>query len=283
MRRVGLLPLAVLVVTLGAALSGCAGSDDGGSSGASGDGYDGVYRYPTGAGDTVVRLDVLGGVQPEGADFLALPTVLIAGDGSVYTPASVVTPYPGPLVPQLSVRTLTPAGMDAVLGVADANGLLAESDSPEDSIAPSDVEVLRIELNAQGGSFVHQATLVDTETSNDPRAVALGQFVGVLQQLESVAGPGQLGLSQAFVPEEYRLRAVPVDPGTLERNGVAPTVVPWPADAGIALADAAQCATVDADDVRVTLEAADQMTLFLDGAQTYQLFVAPQLPVDGDC
>jgi hypothetical protein len=276
MRGARLLPLAALA--LGLALSACAGDDDG-AGGA--EGYDRVYRYPTGAGDTVVRLDLLGGVQPEGAEFLDLPAVLIAGDGSVYTPASVVTPYPGPLVPQMSVRTLTPAGIDAVLGVADASGLLAETDAG--SPPPPDAEAARVELHAQGDTFVHQASVNETGAGDDPARTAVLGFVDVLRQLESVAGPGQLGLGQAYVPEEYRFRAVPVDPADFERNGMPPRVVPWPVDVGVGLAEATECATADADAVRDLFEAADQLTLFLDGAQTYQLFVAPRLPFDDGC
>lgn len=280
MNRFRRLLLTVVAVALVVAPWGCAGDD---FSSGGGDGG-GVYRYPRGADDTVIRYDVLGGVQPEASEFLALPTVLIAGDGSVYTPAAVVTPYPGPLVPQLSVRGLTRAGLDAVLGVADANGLLAAG-APSAGSPSSQEAWVRVEINAEGGAFVHMAPARGTSGADttDQAWSQLQAFIDVLNQLETVAGSGQLGLARAYVPEQYRVRAVPVDPAELVAGGTEPRVVPWPADVGVRLATAADCAIVEAELVRATFEAADQVTLFRDGAQTYRLFVAPRLPVDADC
>lgn len=281
--------LIVTALALSAFVVGCGGDDGGGGDGPGGGGdsdFDAAHDWSTGANDVVVRLDRVGEVMPEQFDFLHLPAVLIAGDGALYTPAPVVAPYPGPLVPLMDVRTVTPQGIDATLALADANGLLA--DPPEYTIPEgfSEVDEWVVTINADGGSFVHEAVAIgfDARAESDPDRRRLQQFTDALAQLDVVIGAAHFGLPGAFVPAQYRIRAVAVDPADFGRNGQEATVRPWPgALLGVALADAVDCARVAYEDASEILDPVDQLTLFEDGGEAYQLFVAPVLPGDGQC
>ncbi len=61
-------------------------------------------------------------------------------------------------------------------------------------------------------------------------------------------------------------------------DGIEPTVVDWPDDSTVRLADAPTCTVVSAAEVGDTLLAADQLTFFTDADVTYQVLAKPMLP-----
>jgi hypothetical protein len=88
-----------------------------------------------------------------------------------------------------------------------------------------------------------------------------------------------LGEQTLYEPTEYGIEATAVDDlSAFGGEGIEPTVVDWPAAAGVALADAATCTVVDAEPVADVFAAANQLTFFDDGGVTYQVLVKPILP-----
>jgi hypothetical protein len=79
------------------------------------------------------------------------------------------------------------------------------------------------------------------------------------------------------------LQAQIVDPSQLTGQQPAPTVVEWPAAAGMSLASAETCARVDESAVGSLFLDARQNTFFKDGDIVYSVGVAGVLPGDPDC
>ena len=59
---------------------------------------------------------------------------------------------------------------------------------------------------------------------------------------------------------------------------IAPTVVEWPADSGVVLAEAGECVVVPAEAVGDLFVDADQLTLFSENDVVYQVIAVQQLP-----
>jgi hypothetical protein len=96
--------------------------------------------------------------------------------------------------------------------------------------------------------------------------------------LPTLVGADQLGEQTIFEADEYGIEALVVDDlSAYGSDGIEPTVVDWPADAGVRLADAATCTVVPADGVGDALAAANQLTFFTDADVTYQVLAKPIL------
>ncbi len=63
--------------------------------------------------------------MPAGFAFVSTPSLLVSGDGRVFTPGIIPAIFPGPLLPAMMVRTVTEAGVQAMLGIVGDAGLLA--------------------------------------------------------------------------------------------------------------------------------------------------------------
>jgi hypothetical protein len=246
--------------------------------------------HATGAGDVVLRLRYEGGFVAPGTLFTSMPTLLLTGDGRAIEPGASAAIYPGPLLPTLMERSIDEQGVQAVLAAAAAAGLLT---SPPDYTLPDGIgvadapdTVLLIEAN--NATYEHRAYalgMTGDGAPSTPARDALQKFVTDLGNLEAVAGAAHLGAPAALVAAQYRFQATVVDPADF--GSPQPTVVPWPASTGVALADAAgdlgTCATVDADAVGDLFSSANQLTLFQDAGVVYQLAVIAVLPGDAPC
>jgi hypothetical protein len=231
-------------------------------------------------------LAYVGGFVPAGYAFTEVPTVLISGDGHVYAPGVHTDIYPGPLLPAITVRTITEAGIQKVLQVADAAGLLQPP--PDYTLDPEDLNVAdapdtQLTLAVDSGTFVHQAYalgLADPAESK-VRNVLNGVAIQVAD-LEQYFGADILGPEAPFVPTAYRMQAVPLAPGEVPSStgGPAPTFVEWPSSIGVALADAAECAVVPADAAGTIFSDADQLTYFTEKGVVYFVSAVATLPGD---
>lgn len=147
-------------------------------------------RYATGADDLLIRVD--SGYGP------ALPALAVAGDGSVYAPAppgGLAAPPPGPPATEVSVRRLTPEGLQLVMNRAAGLGLLGTPPDYDTDEAPTDQSYTTVTITDRNGRYVHRAYALGTVDpgSSDARD-ALDLFVGELHDLErrwasSTSGP----------------------------------------------------------------------------------------------
>jgi hypothetical protein len=90
-------------------------------------------------------------------------------------------------------------------------------------------------------------------------------------------GDGALGPEQTFESAAYLIQATPSDPATLDVD-IEPTIVPWPADAPVRLADAETCAAVPTAVGDPLFRDANALTFFTEGDVTYHLAVVQQVP-----
>ncbi|MEX2625878.1 MAG: hypothetical protein WD225_03280 [Ilumatobacteraceae bacterium] len=249
------------------------------------------HAFPTGADDVVLRIAYEGGFVPVDVAFRDLPAVLVTGDGRVFQEGPTIAVYPGPLLPNIQVRTISEEGIEDLLALAEQHDLFTEQtyDGP-DNVADAPDTVVEIAIGADGGTVEHRAYALGldggpggSEPETDPGREALASFVEAATEL--VTGPADdvLGPEEPYEPDAYRIRAaVATDDGTTD-DGLEPTEADWPADASVRLADATECAIVPADEVGEVFAAADQLTRFVDEGVAYEVFVAPVLPGQDGC
>ena len=235
------------------------------------------FEHPNGADDVVVRIAYEGGFIPVEMAFLNLPTLLVSGDGHVFVQGPVPEIYPGPLLPNIQVSPVTEAGIQDLLGLADEHGLLADveyTDPTNIADAPNTV----VEIAANGETFRHSAYALGIDDETDPARQALADFVAAATG-DWLYGPNpEVGPQEQFQSEHFLIRASEVGDYA---GDIEPTVVDWPADASVRLADAGECATIPTAEVGELFASANQLTFFAEGGITYQLTVKPQLPGDG--
>lgn len=240
-------------------------------------------NHPTGEDDVVVKLSFEGGFVPAGYAFVNTPSLLISGDGRIFTQGAVPAIFPGPLLPTVMVRTITEGGIQSVLSLVDGAGLLAEPPdySGGDNIADAPDTVLAIDTD--GAVFVHSAYALGIDDPESPARKKLLDATTALGDIEKAAGASNLGVDEPFVATVYRLQSRAVDASELTSQDPAPTVVDWPASSGVSLAAATECARVDATVIGSLFTDAKQNTYFKEADVVYQLSVAGVLPGDPAC
>ena len=233
--------------------------------------------HPTGADDVVVRIAYEGGFVPVEVAFLNLPTLLVTGDGQAIVQGPIVEIYPGPLLPNMQARPVTEAGIQGLLGLAEDHGLLADVEyTNPTNIADAPDTV--VEIAANGETFVHRAYALGISDETDPARAALADFVAQATGDWLYGDNPELGPEAPYTSDTFLIRAAEVGDYTGE---IEPTVVDWPADASVRLADAGECAAVPAAEVGDLFADANQLTFFAEDGITYQVTVKPLLPGDG--
>lgn len=241
-------------------------------------------EHPTGATDAVIRITYEGGYMPAGFAFVNTPSLIVSGDGKAYTPGVMTMEFPGPLVAPITVRTITEEGVQTLLQLASAAGLLATP--PEyprnDMIADAPDTVVTIE--AGGSTYVHRAYALGINANEtDPARKVLADFVTAASDLPGTVGAAALGPEAMLEPMAFRFQAMPTTEADLAGIDPKPTITEWPESTGVDLGAAASCASALADAVGPTFTAADSNTVFAQGEALYRLAVAPVLPGDPPC
>jgi len=224
MHRVAALSAASLILVLAACSSAASPSGSAGSSDSAPD-----SPSPSGVvGGTVFRAWTTQALPPA-ATFSWGSTAVIA-DGQLIVSGPVPAIYPGPLMPNLIARSITPTGVDRIFEAAHAAGLLAGPTDLTGGIAP-------------GGMTAHLSFLLDgqeREVIGDPNKVmmcvaapcvapagspeAFGQFWAQVNDLATLVG-NELGAEQRYQPT--RLAVLVTDPPT-DASGLKPGLAQWP-------------------------------------------------------
>ena len=200
--------------------------------------------------------------------FQNLPTLLVTGDGRLIVVGPVAEIYPGPLLPNLQVRTITEAGIQQLLALAAEHGLLTqrEYDNPTEHRRCARHRRHRSRPTAPRTSTVAYAL---GDRRRDRRtALGLAEFVAEATGEWLYGDNPELGPEQAYVPESFLIRATPVT--DLSAYEIEPTVVPWAEDVP-PLTEAAECLAVPADVALQLFSEATQLTFFQEGDTVYQI------------
>ena len=243
----------------------------------------GDYDHPTGADDVVIEYAEVGGFTTREFAFQQTPRLLVSGDGRAFSPGAQIEIYPGPLLPAVQVQSITEAGIQSIFAAADAAGLLAdvEYEAPTNI---ADASTAQLILNVNDETWVHEAYALGFSApggagESTPERQALLDFVTQLNDLPALVGAEQLGEVTLFEPESYQIEAIVIDDlSVYGTDGIEPTVVEWPVDVSVRLADASTRVDVPAAEVADTLGAANQLTFFTDAGVTYQVLARPRLP-----
>jgi hypothetical protein len=248
-------------------------------------------QHPTGADDVVLRYGREGGFVPVGVFFVNQPSLLISGDGRLFTPGVITLEYPGPLLLPMAVRTISEAGIQTVLAAAEDAGLLAPPPDYTAEVNVTDMPDTVVTLSAGGSTYRHSAYALGFPTDEQgnpadettPARVALLAFTRLLDDITTTVGASELGEETVFEPAEYRLQATPVQEADLAGMDPAPTIVDWPESTGLDLSAAAECARVSAAAAGTVFADATTATFFRQGEALYSLAVAGVLPGDPAC
>ena len=252
---------------------------------------------PTAAVDpdeVVIRVDWEGGFVPPGVNLSRLPLVLVMADGRVITQGPQLAIYPGPLLPNLQVRTLTAEALASLLERAADDGLLVDADYAGGPIADAPTTVLRITVD--GVTFTQSAYALfeslDANGAEQPAGApdadgrtAMRAFIDTLTGLPDDA---YTGAPASYVADGLRLysSAYVPDPAADWMP------VEWPledmATAGESAGDGLgiRCQVVSGEDMATVLpllEGANSATPFRSGGADYSLIVRPLLPGESGC
>jgi hypothetical protein len=235
------------------------------------------YDVPTGADEVVISAGYEGGFAPAGAIFARSPLALISGDGRALSTGPVAAIYPGPLLPNILERSITPDAVQRLVAMADRLGLLADvTYARNDQVADASDTV--VDITVGGTTYHHQAYALGIDgDETDPARRNLQEFVAALTDLQSTVGAGALGPDQPYLPANYLIQAMEFDPEALDVD-VEPTVEAWPTDAPVRLADALECAVLPAAVARPLFDDATTLTFFTDAGVSYSVAAVQQVP-----
>jgi hypothetical protein len=240
---------------------------------------DAGYDHPTGADEVVIRIGFEGGFVTPEMTFQNAPLLLVSGDGRAFQQGPTILIYPGPLLPNIQVRTISDEGIQQLLGLADEHGLLVERTYPRDDMI-ADAPDTVVTFNVDGRTVEHRAYALGSPGDEaDEARRALARFVADAQQLAASPVNETFGPESEFEPDIYLVRALTVGDWTGE-DSLEPRLVDWPSDSSISLIGEPDCVAVPAAEFGALFESADQLTWFVEGGNTYQLLVKPQLPGD---
>ena len=255
---------------------------------------------PTPNPDRVVfRVDWDGGFVAPGTVLGRLPQVVVYADGRVVMPGAQIEIYPGPLMPALQVRTLTPDALARLVQLARDKGLLRDAHYDFAGIADATTTVLAVDIDGRRSTVSAYALMEAGADGSDwadamddatkAGRAALREFIDALT---GVPESGYTGPWAGYTPTALRIHASPAGP---RPDDVVPAGDPvaWPlADLGAAgtpVGDGLlgfRCQVVSGDDlatVRPVLDDANQLTLFRSGGGEWSLIVRPLLPGETGC
>jgi hypothetical protein len=237
----------------------------------------GSSEVATGPDDVVISVRQAGGFVPPGVLFAETPQALVTGDGRLLSTGPTTMIHPGPLLPNLLERSITPAAIQQLLGKADELGLLTDVVySRNDQVA--DAADTIVDITVGGRTYHHQAYALGIDGgAEDSARQHLQEFVEIMGNVEPTVGAAALGVEQPFAPAQYLIRATPVDPATLDVD-IEPTIVPWPQDAPVRLADASMCGVLPAAVGAPLFDDATTLTFFAEGGVTYAVAAVQQVP-----
>jgi hypothetical protein len=262
-------------------------------------GSGGTPSSPAGGADhLVLRVSYEGGFVPPEVTLAAIPSFSLFADGTIITPGAQIELYPGPALPAIQTRTVTPEGVQAIVQAARDAGVTTARDMTDfGSVGIADAATTVLTLEADGTtSTVRVYALGDLDTRPQGMSaeefqarMKLASFVGDLSTPESWLPAGALGDPASYTGTQARLFVSDYqgDP-QLDQERVA-----WPlptslSDIGKAtMPSGFRCAVVDGDAWTATLmpaaAQANQLTPWTEENASYAIVFRPLLPDEHDC
>jgi len=215
-----------------------------------------------------------------------LPPVTVAGGQYIDGRVAIPMIYPGPIYVGLSARTISPAGIAAIVAEARTDGLLGGESDFSGNPAPGSI-LAHVRLVVDGvtydltGQLPTNATVVATSPGT---AVAFAAFWNRIGTIDTWLA-ADLGESEPYSPADL---AVLVTPPADAASGIVPNQVPWPLASTFAAfgtpfgGSVYRCAVVWGSDLAKLLpvvQSANALTRFVDSTgATVSLQVRALMP-----
>ncbi|MDQ3127892.1 MAG: hypothetical protein M3Q66_05460 [Chloroflexota bacterium] len=239
-----------------------------------------------------------GGFVPPATILGRLPTIVVYGDGRVISQGPQIDIYPGPLMPNLQVRTLSAAALDRLVKLARDQGLLKSVHYDFPGIADATDTVLTIQVD--GGTYRVSAYALAEAGADRPGGIALDEATtkgraalrAFIDSLTGLPDSDFVNASQAFAAAGLRVFAGRADLARPVDLPLDQPLLVWPladlgtAGAAVANQDGIRCqvlAGADLVTILPLLANANQLSTFTSGAGTYSLIVRPLLPHETGC
>jgi hypothetical protein len=249
---------------------------------------------PKGSG-LVLKIETGGGFVPPEFHLRELPSFALYADGRAITQGPQIMIYPGPALPNLLVRMISPKGVAAILQAAAKAGLTgAGRDFSQAQGVVTDMPTTtfttvssagRHRTTAYGFEFLKSLEGLTPQVSG--RVRALDKLVTSLQDLQSWLPKGSVGEEVSYEPSAMRVFVAP----QAAQEEPQPSM-PWPLDQALATfgapADAGEfnCGVVEGEDLAKLLPAAQKAntaTPWESGGALYSVVFRPLLPDESWC
>ena len=246
--------------------------------------------------EVVIRVDWDGGFVPPSVQLGRLPLVLVTADGRVISQGPQLAIYPGPLMPNLQVRTLAAEGLQDLLDLAQEQGLLEDAHYDLLTIADATTTILSITIDGRTTrvSAYALAEGLEAGSSTDAEADAgRAALRDYLDALTAIPDSAFVDESSPYAFTSLRLFASPavVVPGS-EFPGEQPPI-DWPLRELGAAGDEVgngqlgfRCQVLTGDDLSAALPLladANQLSVFRSGDELWTLVPRPLLPGEEGC
>lgn len=254
--------------------------------------------YPKGANDLVFSISNEGGFVPVEFNLTRLPDLAVYGDGRVISQGPQILIFPGPALPNLLVRRLTPEGLDSLVGKAATAGLTGPDRSfraAADRVTDLPDTVFRLvteegEHTTSVYGFGSGEDLNAAEGTDRASIQALHTLRDELTNLEATLPAGSVGPEEFYEMSELRVfvSSPPVAEEGLEQTpAVWPLAQPLTEFGAPVQPEGFRCGTVAGEDLVAVLEVvnqANQLTPWADSAGLeYGLSFRPLLPDETGC
>jgi hypothetical protein len=222
-----------------------------------------------------------------------MPVFALYGDGRIIVPGPQIEIYPGPALPNLQVRTVSEAGIQAILAAAKKAGLLGPN-RHYDALRVADAPTTTFTVVAGGIRHVVsvQALGLESPQTGMPADEAeartkLAAFQSKVTDLQSWLPSGSLGPERPFRTDELRVYVMPYQP----QQDLPQRAKDWPGGrfgGFLPVVDLTgiRCGTVSGPALPAVLAAAgasNELTPWRADEQRWALVFRPLLPDESGC
>jgi hypothetical protein len=270
----------------------------------------GGITYPSAPDQLVVRISTGGGFIAPSFSLTQLAQFSLMGDGRVITPGAIPEIYPGPAIAPLFSQQLTPDAVQAILALAETDGLLVPGRDYTDmgSVGIADAGTTTITIVADGETHTFNFYALSDLGQNKPDHMGQAEFDARTKAQDFATKVGDLSWLPAgsasdqvpFVPTGVRVFVSDYQP---DPNMSEPPIE-WPLGTGLsAFGDPtkgaaagsglntnnglpSRCGVVSGDDLTTLLpliQRANQLSPWKSDGKQYGLLFRPLLPDESGC
>lgn len=244
--------------------------------------------------EAAIRISVGGGFVPRGADFGAVPN-LVLDDGTVYTGGAMTMQYPGPPLFPVSTGTVSPSVVDDLLDAARAAGLDRDGvDYGRPGITDVGTTTITVVLDGTEHVTAVYALGMDGPAGPDGAEEMDGLTAEQRAERERVAAfvaevQDRVGAAatETFEPSAYQVLSFPTDPASASTEDPRPNEIEWPAAIPTDVLGRTECVDLVGDQAAaLTTALADATSITVwrdDSGATWHLAVRATLPGDEPC